>query len=342
MAVLIIDNSTEDLEDLTFLMNLGGYYQLEIVNSIQEGYKLLGIDDAGDKSEQNQYDLIIFDIYMDVEDGIEACKKIKSTPYLKDIPLIVVTENLKFDDMLRVFEIGVADYISKPLKNKIEMIPRVNAVLKLKEEMETRKAREKDLLEMTVLLEESKRKLKSTLAKLKELATIDGLTGVANRRYFDAFIHREWKIAVRKKTEIVIMIADIDYFKPYNDIYGHQKGDECLRAFSTALKRVLKRPADFIARYGGEEFVVVLPETDEVGATILGEYMKKSVEQLKIPHTGSKVSEYLTFSMGIACTIPEIGSNSAALISWADKALYMAKNKGRNRYIVYDDQHDKQ
>lgn len=337
MAILIIDNSPEDLEQLTFLLNLGGHFELVKVDSIPEGFKLLGIDSSDSNPLIKRYDLIIIDIFMEGTDGIEACRKFKSIPHLQDIPLIVVTENLNMENMLMAFEVGVSDYISKPLENKIELIPRVNSALKLKQEMETRKAREKDLLKMTALLEESNRKLQSAVGKLKELATVDGLTGVANRRYFDAFIHREWKVAARNRSSVAIFIADIDFFKSYNDIYGHQKGDECLRDFATALKSTIRRPADFIARYGGEEFIAVLPETDEAGARVMGQRMKESVEQLKMTHSGSQVSDYLTFSMGIACTVPDVGSNSECLIACADKALYQAKREGRNRFIVYNE-----
>lgn len=336
MNILIIENSPEDREHLKFLLNLGGYFELFNVDSISKAFKLLGVDGNKDMLSKS-YDLIILDIFMDGMNGIAACKKIKSEQHLKDIPLIVVTETLSMENMLMAFEAGVSDYISKPLENKIELIPRVNSALALKKEMAARKAREKDLMKMTTLLEESNRKLQGLNRLLKELATIDSLTGVANRRFFEVFIRREWKVAVRSKKSIAILMADIDYFKAYNDIYGHQHGDKCLKKFATALKDSLKRPADVIARYGGEEFIVLLPDTDQQGAEFIASRMHDAVNELKIKHSGSKVDSRLTFSMGGACLIPGKEDTSERLIALADKALYQAKEEGRNRFVVYQE-----
>ncbi len=337
MNILIIDSSHEDREQLKFLLNLGGHFELFCVDSISKAFKLLGIDGSLDMLTQS-YDLIIIDIFMEGGKGIPACEKIKSMPHLKDVPLIAVTETVSMENMLMAFEVGVSDYISKPLENKIELIPRVNSALNLKKEMEVRKAREKDLKKMTTLLEASNRKLQGANRLLKELATIDSLTGVANRRFFEMFIRREWKVAVRNKDWIAVLLADIDYFKSYNDVYGHQRGDKCLKMFAGALKCSLKRPADVIARYGGEEFIVLLPNTDQQGAEIMAQRMHDKVKEMKIKHSGSRVSSRITFSMGISCLVPDAGTTIEFLIATADKALYQAKNQGRNRYVVYRDE----
>ncbi len=336
MNILIIENSPEDQEHLKFLLNLGGHFELFNVDSLSKAFKLLGVDGNKDMLSKS-YDLIILDIFMDGMNGIAAVEKIKSVQHLKDIPLIVVTETLSMENMLMAFEAGVSDYISKPLENKIELIPRVNSALALNKEMTARKAREKDLMKMTALLEESNRKLQGVNRLLKELATIDSLTGVANRRYFEVFIRREWKVAVRSKKSIAILMADIDYFKPYNDIYGHQHGDKCLKMFAQALKESLTRPADVVARYGGEEFIVLLPDTEQQGAELIALRMHYAINELKIKHTGSKVDSRVTFSMGVACLVPDKGDSAESLIAAADKALYQAKENGRNRYVVYQE-----
>ncbi len=336
MNILIVESSPEDREHLKFLLNLGGHFELFNVDSISKAFKLLGVDGNKDMLSKS-YDLIIIDIFMDGMNGIAACEKIKSVQHLKDIPLIVVTETLSMENMLMAFEAGVSDYISKPLENKIELIPRVNSALALQKEMAARKAREKDLMKMTTLLEESNRKLQGVNRLLKELATIDSLTGVANRRYFEVFLRREWRISVRSKKSIAILMADIDYFKAYNDVYGHQHGDKCLKMFANALKNSLKRPSDVVARYGGEEFITLLPDTDIQGAELIALRMHYAVNELKIKHSGSKVDSRVTFSMGIACLQPQKGDTAETLIASADKALYQAKDEGRNRYVVYQE-----
>ncbi|MBU1170370.1 MAG: diguanylate cyclase [Proteobacteria bacterium] len=337
MNILIIDDSPEDREQLKFLLNLGGHFELFSVDSISKAFKLLGIDMRKDMVSQS-YDLIIIDIFMEGGNGLLACEKIKSVSHLKDIPLIAVADTLSMESMLIAFEVGVSDYISKPLDNKIELIPRVNSALNLKKEMEVRKAREKDLKKMTTLLESSNSKLQGANRLLKELATIDSLTGVANRRYFQMHIRREFKVSLRNKASIAILLADIDYFKSFNDIYGHQRGDKCLKMFATALKNSLNRPADVIARYGGEEFIVLLPNTDQKGAEIIAQRMHYMVNEMKIKHSGSKVDSRITFSMGVSCLIPAKETTVEFLIANADKALYQAKNQGRNRYVVYQDE----
>lgn len=337
MNILIIDNSPEDREQLRFLLNLGGHFDLFSVDSISKAFKLLGVGSSKDMLTQS-YDLIIIDIFMEGHNGISACEKIKSVPHLKDIPLIAVTDTVSMEKMLTAFEVGVSDYISKPLANKIELIPRVNAAINLKKEMEVRKAREKDLMKMTTLLEESNRKLQRANGLLKDLATIDGLTGVSNRRHFDVLIRRAWKVGFRNQSCMSILMADIDYFKSYNDMYGHQRGDKCLKMFAKALKESLKRPEDMVARYGGEEFIALLPNTDAKGAEIIAERMQYMVSDLKIKHAGSEVSSRVTFSMGISCLVPDEKTSVELLISTADLALYQAKNQGRNRYIIHEAQ----
>ncbi len=334
MKILIIDSSLEDREQLKFLLNLGGHFELFCVDSISKAFKLLGIEGSRDMLSQS-YDLIIIDIFMEGGKGIPACETIKSISHLKDIPLIAVTETVSMEHMLMAFEVGVSDYISKPLENKIELIPRVNSALNLKKEMEIRKAREKDLRKMTALLEASNRKLQGANRMLKDMATIDSLTGVANRRFFELFIRMEWKVALRKKTCISVLLADIDYFKAYNDVYGHQRGDKCLKLFASALKNSLKRPSDVVARYGGEEFIVLLPDTHQDGAEVMARRMQSMVHDLKIRHSGSTVSSRLTFSMGISSLVPDAKTTIEFLIATADKALYQAKHEGRNRFAVY-------
>lgn len=167
--------------------------------------------------------------------------------------------------------------------------------------------------------------------KLLRLSFLDGLTGIANRRYFDEYLEREMQRAVRDAKPLSLIMCDIDYFKAYNDTYGHHGGDDCLKKIAGALRSVLKRPGDFVARYGGEEFAIVLSNTDADGAVFVAEILWSRVEDLGIEHAGSLIGKYVTISLGVATMYPKAGSSSETLINASDQALYQAKQEGRNR-----------
>ncbi len=168
-------------------------------------------------------------------------------------------------------------------------------------------------------------------AALERLAHIDGLTGVANRRSFDRRLEVEWQRMAREGKMIGLLLGDIDYFKQYNDIYGHQAGDDCLKKIAATLASLVQRPADLVARYGGEEFVILVPDTDLVGCRQIAERMRQRVESLAIAHSGSQVSGVVTVSFGIGAMKPENQLSRETLVGMADKALYAAKQSGRNR-----------
>ena len=176
--------------------------------------------------------------------------------------------------------------------------------------------------------------LTKTNKKLNYLNTIDGLTKVANRRKYDEFINFEFNRSVRERNPISLIVCDIDYFKAYNDFYGHRLGDECLFTIATALNKFTRRSTDLFARYGGEEFALVMPNTDNPGAKIIAEQLRKNVEALKMEHSHSKVSKYITISVGVISLLPTIANTPNELFDLADKALYKAKNQGRNRVVI--------
>ncbi len=170
--------------------------------------------------------------------------------------------------------------------------------------------------------------------KLQRLAHIDGLTQVANRRSFNETLEREWKRCFREQQPMSLILCDVDYFKPYNDYYGHLQGDECLKQVAQAMSRVVQRPTDLVARYGGEEFVVILPNTNLDGALQVGKFIQDEIRQLQIPHLKSEVSQFITFSLGISTIIPSHLMDSSILVNRADQALYQAKQQGRDRIII--------
>jgi len=319
MSILIVDDSRDQLLLLERILKVRGYTDIILVESAADAFKHLDMD--GTKSAG--VDLILMDISMPEMDGIEASRRIKENSHLRDIPIIMVTAKTEAVDLQRSFDAGAIDYIKKPV-NKIELLARVRSVLKLKSETDRRKAREQELLKMTKKLEEAN-------LKLERLSYLDGLTGVANRRYFKDSFNKEWRDGARNNKSLSLIMVDIDFFKAYNDIYGHYSGDDCLKQVAKALSDKLKRPRDFVARYGGEEFVVVLPDTKINEATKLAEAMRSDVEALGIKHSGSPVSKRVTISLGVAVTIPERNLAPEILITEADKALYQAKRGGRNR-----------
>lgn len=170
--------------------------------------------------------------------------------------------------------------------------------------------------------------------ELQRLATVDGLTQIANRRYFDEYLSTEWQRLTRENAPLALIVCDVDYFKRYNDALGHQAGDECLRRVASVISSAVKRPADLAARYGGEEFVVILPNTDEQGAVTVAQTIAQALQQAQISHPQSAVSQYLTLSIGVAITIPTQEYSPEVLFAVADKALYEVKQRGRNSIIA--------
>lgn len=166
--------------------------------------------------------------------------------------------------------------------------------------------------------------------ELERLAKIDGLTGLANRRFLDERLIQEWQNLKRNKDSFSIIMADVDYFKAYNDHYGHQKGDDCLQQIATTIATCLKRPGDLAGRYGGEEFMVILPDTDTKGAVAVAECIKHTIAQLHIEHKQSEIADHLTLSFGVASGVPCDKRVPEKLVALADEALYRAKRQGRN------------
>jgi len=247
-------------------------------------------------------DLVLLDIMMPGMDGFEVCRRIKADPAIHDIPVIFISAKSEVEDETRGLEVGAIDFISKPISPPI-VKARVRNHLLLK--------RQTDLL--------------------RSLSFLDGLTGIANRRRFDDAMAREWRRCARSHLPLSLIILDVDHFKAYNDHYGHQAGDECLRMVAELLSDRARRPSDLVARYGGEEFVCLLPETDGPGAIRVAEDFRTSVAECRIPHAQSPVIPYVTISLGVATVIPSAEGSPEQLAEMADQLLYRAKRTGRNR-----------
>jgi diguanylate cyclase (GGDEF)-like protein len=247
-------------------------------------------------------DLILLDVMMPEMDGFSVCQKLKADERTWNIPVIFITARTRTDDELRGLELGASDYITKPFVLPI-VKARVRTHLDLK--------RKYDLLE--------------------SLASLDGLTEIANRRQFDDTFDKEWRRGMRSSRSLSLIMMDIDFFKLYNDHYGHTAGDECLRMVAHAVADCLSRAGDFAARYGGEEFVALLPETGIEGAVKMAKAVHAAVNSLRIPHAKSLASGHVTLSLGAAAIVPSPEATPGALVNAADGMLYEAKRAGRNR-----------
>ena len=188
----------------------------------------------------------------------------------------------------------------------------------------------KNSIELKLKNEELLKSLQQTNTRLQQQNIIDDLTKIPNRRHFDEILEKEWLRAKRIGTSLALLMIDIDFFKQYNDTFGHLKGDECLKQIATELSKNLNRPGDFVARYGGEEFCILIPDTDMDGAITFAEMVHSSIVALKVDNPDSKVSKYLTISIGIAAIVTKQGDSYMDLIYTSDKALYKAKSDGRN------------
>jgi diguanylate cyclase (GGDEF)-like protein len=174
---------------------------------------------------------------------------------------------------------------------------------------------------------------------LEKLSHEDGLTNLANRRQFDLYLTNQMALARRKRQTLALVMCDVDEFKSYNDRYGHQAGDECLRLVAAALKSCCRRPTDLAARYGGEEFALILPDTAFAGAIGIAEQARQAVARLKIPHLHSPAGDFVSFSGGVSIFVAQFNMTEAQLIQSADEALFQAKHEGRNRIVsrAWDD-----
>jgi two-component system chemotaxis family response regulator WspR len=273
---------------------------------------------------------VLQDLVMPDIDGMTLVRFYRANPMTRDIPVIVLSS--KDDPKIKsdAFANGATDYLVK-LPEPIELIARIRAHSKSYLAQRERDEAYHALREMQEQLREMNTQLAQSNRELHRLSSLDGLTGIANRRQFDEVLEREWQRSVRNDSPLSLILLDIDYFKLYNDHYGHQAGDDCLRLVARTLDRVVQRPTDLVARYGGEEFVVVLPDTDRAGAEAVARELLREVSGLSITHVDSRAADHLTLSLGTATRCTGQHQCAADLLAAADQALYLAKEQGRNR-----------
>jgi diguanylate cyclase (GGDEF)-like protein len=252
-------------------------------------------------------DLILLDAEMPEMSGFELLRALKAESSLSDVPVIFITSHAETGFEVSALDLGAADFIAKPLRSS-KVLARVRTQLRVKQMAD----------------------------ELRRTATTDALTGVSNRRHFDASLEREWLRARRSGEPLSLLMIDVDHFKLYNDLYGHPKGDICLRRVTQALLSVCKRPADLVARYGGEEFMILLPRTPRPGAEHMAQQALAAVAAFGVFHQDSQTTHYVSVSIGIGCSdggrawaSESHALSGSDLVEAADKALYAAKKAGR-------------
>lgn len=289
--ILIVDDEMTNIELLAEIFD--EHYEVLFANN---GNKALEI------ARNARPDIILLDVMMPGIDGFETCAQLKAQRSLKDIPVIFITGMGDGEAEVRGLELGAADYVTKPINPPVVS------------------ARVRNLLE-----------LKRARDQLKRLAITDGLTGIANRHHFEQVLQMEHDNHVRTGAELSLLLMDLDYFKPFNDTYGHLHGDDCLRQVARAIEEVIGSGENLAARYGGEEFVCVLPNTDAATAIAFGESIRQRIEALAIPHAQSQVAEVVTTSAGLVTGRCFAEKSVLHLLAMADEQLYRAKAAGRNR-----------
>lgn len=296
-TILVVDDMTTTLLLLHDLLK--DTYEVKIAKS---GTKALEILNA-----PNDIDLILLDVEMPDINGYEVCKILKNNEQTKNIPVIFVTARNSEEDEEYGLNLGAIDYITKPF-NK--------AIVKL---------RIKNYLDL---------KIKNDM--LEKLSMYDGLTNIRNRRFFDETFEKTFSEIKRDKKSLAVLMIDIDFFKPYNDNYGHGQGDETLRKVAKALEKTIKRASDFVARYGGEEFVILLKDINKDGVEAVANNLLNAIRELKITHEFSKIENYVTVSIGVSYYNSSSDITKLELLLKADETLYNVKNSGRNNFAILE------
>lgn len=277
-------------------------------------------------AERTQPTVILQDLVMPGTDGLTLVRRYRENPGTRDIPIIVLSTKEEPTMKSAAFAAGANDYLVK-LPDTIELVARIRyhsrSYLNLLQRDEAYRA-----------LRQSQQQLLETNLELQRLTNSDGLTSLSNRRYFDEYLGAEWKRAQREQTQLALLMIDVDSFKAYNDTYGHVAGDEVLRRVAQVIRENCARPADLPARFGGEEFSMILPATSPGGARLLAEKVRRSIERLRIAHSGSPTSGFVTVSIGGAVIVPDADTVFSRLVEAADTGLYQAKRNGRNQVVM--------
>ena len=314
LKVMVVEDSKVTLKALTnYLEGMG----IRTILTAVDGQTAIEI------FRKTRPDIVLLDALLPDIDGFDIAKQLRAMEKGDEWAAIIFLTSMSNDeDLAHGIEVGGDDYLMKPV-SEVVLKAKIRAMRRLVD-------MQRSLVNVT-------QKLNTANKELQRLATTDGLTGVANRRMFDELARREWRRCIRLKKPMSIVLADVDYFKTYNDTYGHQAGDNCLKAVAAQVARAAPRASDIAARYGGEEFVLVLGETTLDGAKWVANNIRQHVESLAMPHASSPM-QHVTISCGVASVIPYEDAQLEHLLKSADEALYKAKEQGRNRVVCAGEQ----
>jgi diguanylate cyclase (GGDEF)-like protein len=311
MRILVVDDSEDSRSLLAAALHENGLHDVWLVDGAAEAFRYLGVDPPGCAA---MVDLIFMDIAMPGIDGLTAIHRLRRHERMRDVPIIVITAHGEEQMLEAAFAAGAADFVRKPFRFG-EVMARTRFALRAKRELDRRTKRE-DRLRATT------KRLAAVSKTLETEIRIDPVTGILNRRAFTATFQTAWRRAALTAAELSLLMIDIDRFHDYNERRGHLAGDACLQRVAAVLRGCAGRAADCAARYGGDEFVVLLPSTPAAGASIVAEAIRDGIE---------RALDDVTASVGAATTVPRNDVAPEALIALADDALYVAKQRGRNR-----------
>ncbi|MDC7241834.1 MAG: diguanylate cyclase [Spirochaetales bacterium] len=322
IKILIVDDIKENLLSLELLLEND---EMEIITA-SSGQEAL------QKTLDHNFFLILMDVQMPGMNGYEAAELLRGNKRTRNIPIIFVTANSRDEENLfQGYEAGAVDYLVKPIAPRV-LESKINIFKTLYLQQLELMSKTSELNGIISEMEELHQELEEKNKQLEILSSMDGLTGLYNRRYFDLFLEEEWNRAYRHGHPVSLVMGDIDRFKAFNDRYGHVKGDECLEKVASLFANTFQRCMDKVARYGGEEFIALLPETDITSAEGLAEKLLDMVRDARIPHKDSQHNGIVTISLGVCTAIPSEKMNPLNFLKIVDEALYEAKNGGRNRY----------
>ncbi|WP_416666977.1 diguanylate cyclase domain-containing protein [Egbenema bharatensis] len=330
-TLLVVDDHLDNVRSLALLLEELGYH----VRKATSGEMAL------ETIQIAPPDLVLLDVRMPDMSGYEVCTRLKANPTTRTIPVIFLSASDDTGDKVQAFAVGGADYVTKPfqmeelsarVRHQITILRQQQQLLQQQQQLAIQNCQ---LRQEILQREQAELKLQQVNLELQRMANTDSLTQLANRRCFDETLNQEWCRLKQDHQPLSLILCDIDYFKQYNDCYGHPTGDTCLQQVAQAISSCIKHPADQVARYGGEEFAIILPNTDQVGAVAIIEEIRSTVATLKIPHAGSTIADHITLSAGVACLIPSQTASCQDLIIATDTALYQAKQHGRNQVVLY-------
>lgn len=282
--------------------------------------------DAIRVAEAIQPTVILQDLVMPDVEGLDLVRRYRLDPVTSRVPIIVLSTKEEASIKREAFSAGANDYLVK-LPDRIELIARIRYH---SHAYHTQLQRDQAYR----ALRESQQQLMLANLELQRLILADGLTGLSNRRHCDEYLAAEWDHALRRESQLSVLMIDVDDFKKYNDSYGHLAGDEVLKQVAQIIRANCLRATDLAARFGGEEFIMVLDTPSLIHAQEVGEKLCRDVQELRLKHCGSGNSEYVTVSVGGAMAIPREGFSPADLVHAADEALYEAKRHGKNRAVI--------